>query len=219
MSKLESIFSERPFKVYRRQLLLLENLGSGNWSIDVPKSTLKTASGKSWKFQTLGMETAQGIWMWAWADKGNLNPESTRFASRVKEFGGKQSLSELITPKLETGKLSCGGHTLALIAASLSDRSPYFVAPQKNVTLFVLIDDSTYPSKLPSLSPAEFVAMFIRMSGDYKIPKHRLALSTALKDNDFNVTITDSSITGSRKDGTIEATLDSNRQITNLQAK
>jgi hypothetical protein len=135
MNKLESLFSETLFGVYRRQMLLLDNLGSGDWSIDVLHHTLTSANGEAWQFQTLGMET-KGVWMWAWADEGNLNPESTRFAARVREYGEHQSLPELTTPKLETGGLACGGHTLALVAASLSDHSPYFVAPQGDVALF-----------------------------------------------------------------------------------
>lgn len=217
MNKLESLFSETLFGVYRRQMLLLDKLGSGDWSIDVPNHTLTTASGEAWRFQTLGMET-QGVWMWAWADQGNLNAESTRFAARVREHGERQSLSELTTPKLETGGLACGSHTLALVAASLSDSSPYFVAPQGDVALFILIDDSNYPSVLPTLSPAEFVAMFIQMSADYMIPQHRLAISAALKAQGFSLTFTESGITGTRSDGVIEATLDASGQITGLRA-
>jgi hypothetical protein len=82
----------------------------------------------------------------------------------------------------------------------------------------ILIDDAKFPATLPALSPAEFVAMFIQMSADYMIPQHRLAISAALKAHGFSITVTESSITGTRSDGAIEATLDASGQITDLGA-
>jgi hypothetical protein len=218
MNKIETVFSEVLFKVYRKQMTLLDNLGTGNWRIDLPNHTLTLSNGAGWKFQVLGLETDSGVWMWAWADEGHLNPASTVLAKDIKTSGTKLSLPEFTKPKLSTADLLCGGHTLAAISSSFYEKFPYFAGPQGDINLFILINDPAYPSKAPGLSPQEFSDLFSQMVADYMIADQQLALTSALNAENYAISTTDTGIIATRHDGKIQSVFDESDRISELKA-
>ena len=195
---------------------LFENLGGGNWGFDVPNFTLTTSEGNVWKAQVIGLETPQSVWMWAWADSGNLNPESTKFAMQLKAFGEEQNLEEFTTAKLSTENLSCGGHTLSVVSASRFDEYPYFAAPQGAVTLFIIIDDPAYPANLKPVTPEHFASLFSQMLADYMIEDHRTAAESALLSSGFEVSTGSDVLVGRSGVGNVVVSFDDASRIATI---
>lgn len=178
---IETLFSDVVFSVYRRQMALFDWIGDRHWNYEKATSSISFAGGERFETQILGLENFDGVWMWAWADDGNLPAASKRFAMEMKDFGVKNQISEFMKPQFSTDNMKCGGHTLAVIAASQLLDCPYFVCPFDQLALYVVITDPKYSARPKPPSLIELETLLPQLFSDYAVVDQRLAVISAFK--------------------------------------
>ncbi len=94
---------------------------------------------------------SSGTWLWSWANEG-LPAEVTDVMLRVRAFGEKESLSELIDPSATDDEYF--GWAMTAIAAKILDSKGAYRCPRQDGFIYLVYTDIC-PSEKPNSQPDE----------------------------------------------------------------
>lgn len=200
--KVEHVFSKRLLPAYRRQMRFFGQLrGDGDYNFEVSTGKLSFSNGRTYAAQVLGMAMPDGAWKWAWADEDVLAPEAKAASQPLAEWGKERGIAHFREPLCSVEGLACGGHTLAVVAASVLGPHPYFVcASPSGIAAYVLITEERFEDDLASLPQQEVWETIQDMFGGYATTDRFLAMEDALVAAGYEVEKTPTEFVGRRAD-------------------
>jgi hypothetical protein len=109
-----------------KQDALAEFLGQHSWSVDLVAGTVDFEAGRVYPIQLIGTQSsAEGTWMWAWANTAsNIPPALLRAARMLRAYGERHGLEEFVAPELTVQAIDA--HVVGLGAVGVADADAYY---------------------------------------------------------------------------------------------
>jgi hypothetical protein len=194
--------------------------GSGRWDYDQRTATLKFSNSYTFKIQMVGTEsTISNTWLWTWANTGSPTPLAMMHASLVaRDFGEKNDVAELVTPKLLLSNEVNGG-TLLMVVCGIYGGDSFYRGPYDNGAMFMLIKDPKYP-QLEHHPIHRVVEIFPQLLGYVPIKEQRTALYYYLQSYDLSPQADGEALVAHHSDGlSLRATFDHRERLINLKVE
>jgi len=137
------LFTRHAMAAYAKQLALADAIeGAGAWDSDLEAGTLSFADGPTLRIEVLGsFGTGAESWLWVWANRNmNLPPEITATATKLREIGRNNSISELSEPETHDKETFC--HRLSMVAVGEAGAGAYYRAPYEGGAAYLLVRDA-----------------------------------------------------------------------------
>lgn len=129
MSKFLELMESNAGGGLARQLAMAEYLGSHEWEVNTQHGRVDFGRKRVHPIQILGTEnTADGTWMWAWANTQSGLPEQvTAYSGHLRDHGAAEGIPELCKGRFRMEHVD--GHAIALACSGLVGRLPYYRGP------------------------------------------------------------------------------------------
>lgn len=217
--KFKDLFLQHIGRSWDKQKALGELIhGSGRWDFDMRSGTLKFANSYTFKIQLVGTEsTISNTWLWSWANAGSEIPLNMLHASLVaRDFGEKNDVKELITPKIPLSNEVNGG-TLLMVVCGLYSGNAFYRGPHETGALLMLIKDPNFPQM--EMHPIRrIVEIFPLMLTYVPITDQRTALYHYVQSYGITPQADGEAMTAQHNDGlSLRATFDHKDRLINLK--
>jgi len=218
MDTFEDLLARHAGLSFEKQYALTDYLGSHDWLITPERDSISFGPGKAFPAQILGTESQSTYtWLWAWANEASgLSPSVVQDSIRVREFGEKSGIHELVQPEIELGTIS--GHHFALIAVGVCGAAAYYRGAYDGGAVYVLLYD---PDKkiLRDESMVRMSTVFLDLIRQIEL-EHKSAFRYYAQSRGLDITEAGNTVVCKKDNRDVfRATFDSLGRLTELESK
>jgi hypothetical protein len=201
----------------RKQLALGDFLGQHSWQLDLDRGQVDF--GKSgllgrrrvYPVQVVGTEAEDsGTWLWAWANvESGIPGPLLKAAHRLRAFGEKSAVEELVTPELPSAEYP--GHLLTSVASGICGADAYYRGPYPGGAVFFLISETPLAAGPPP-TLARISTVLTGVISEFELD-HRAVASAYLRAEGFRLTETATGFTAASDAGALSLSFDAQGRL------